>query len=112
MGEEKYEVPDGAAVFPLIPVELGIHPLLLSTLHAMVFLAGSSDEILNEAAANEALDYMAAYLDRLSMAESRRIREDIQCLLSYGREQGWSTEMLHSLKALLDESGVAANGQI
>ena len=112
MEVEKYEVPDGAAVFPLIPMELGIHPLLLSTLHAMVFLAGSSDEILNEAAANEALDHLAAYLGRLNRAESRRIREDAECLLSYGQEQGWSTEMLHSLKALLDESGLADDGQI
>ena len=28
------EVPNGAAVFPLIPAELGVHPLLLAVLHA------------------------------------------------------------------------------
>ena len=27
------EVPEGAAVFPLIPAELGINPLLLAALH-------------------------------------------------------------------------------
>ena len=35
------ETPDGAAVFPLIPAELGVHPLLLAVLHAYVFLDGS-----------------------------------------------------------------------
>ena len=37
------EVPEGAAVFPLIPAELGVHPLLLAVLHAYVFLDGSDD---------------------------------------------------------------------
>ena len=34
------EVPEGAAVFPTIPAELGVHPLLLAVLHAVVFLEG------------------------------------------------------------------------
>src|SRR5882672_9544795 len=56
------EVPEGAAVLPLIPKELGIHPLLLAVLHAVVFLDGSSEDVLNDAAANEALNYLATYL--------------------------------------------------
>ena len=36
-------VPDGAAVFPTIPAELGVNPLLLAVLHATIFLAGSDD---------------------------------------------------------------------
>ena len=32
------DVPEGAAVFPLIPAELNIHPLLLAMLHCVVFL--------------------------------------------------------------------------
>ena len=35
------ESPEGAAVFPLIPPELGVHPLLLAALHAYVADAGS-----------------------------------------------------------------------
>ena len=42
--DEADEVPDGAAVFPLIPAELGVHPLLLAVLHAYVFLDGSDDD--------------------------------------------------------------------
>ena len=45
------EVPEGAAVFPLIPPELGVNPLLLAVLHATVFLAGSDEKIVNPAAA-------------------------------------------------------------
>ena len=49
------EVPEGAAVFPEIPPELGVHPLLLAVLHAVVFLSGSDDVLVNPAAAEESL---------------------------------------------------------
>ena len=47
-------VPEGAAVFPLIPPELGVNPLLLAVLHAIVFLDGSAKEIIEPSAAEEA----------------------------------------------------------
>ena len=34
LDEPESESPDGAAVFPLIPPELGVHPLLMAALHA------------------------------------------------------------------------------
>ena len=42
------EVPEGAAVLPEIPPELNIHPLLLAVLHAVVFLAGSEEHIVQD----------------------------------------------------------------
>ena len=52
------EVPEGAAVFPLIPAELGIDPLLLAVLHATVFVAGSDENVVQPEAAAEALEYV------------------------------------------------------
>src|SRR5438067_11782892 len=43
--EAERGVPDGAAVFPLIPEELGVDPLLLAVLHAVVFFDGSEDGV-------------------------------------------------------------------
>jgi hypothetical protein len=106
MADKEYEVPEGAAVLPLIPLELGISPLLLATLHGIVFVAGSAENVVNPAAGNEALDYIASYLRRLNSAEIRRLQEDVRCLLSYAREQKWSREMVQSLKALSDELGI------
>lgn len=100
------EVPEGAAVFPLIPKELGIHPLLLCVLHAVVFLDGSSEDVLNDAAANEALNYLATYLQRLEGAERRRIREDMACLLDFGKQEKWPKEELEFLGSFLDDFGV------
>ena len=57
-------------MFPLIPEELGIHPLLLAALHAMVFLVGSDDDVVNGEAAEEAAQYLVTYLQRLQGAET------------------------------------------
>src|ERR1700736_5161802 len=81
--EAEREVPDGAAVFPLIPPELGVNPLLLSVVHATVFLAGSDDEVVDPAAADEAVQHLAAYLQRLKPEQLRSVREDMDCLIRY-----------------------------
>ena len=56
---EPEEVPDGAAVLPEIPPELNVHPLLFAVLHAVVFVAGSEENLLNSAAGQEALRSIA-----------------------------------------------------
>jgi hypothetical protein len=100
------EVPPGAAVFPLIPEELGVHPLLLATLHAVVFLDGSDENVVNDAAADEALQYLATYLQRLQGPELARIREDMDSLLAMARQEKWPKEELEFLRSFLDDYGV------
>jgi hypothetical protein len=107
MNDPKHEVPDGAAVFPLIPAELGVHPLLLATLHAVVFFDGSAEDVVNDAAADEALQYIATYLQRLRQPELKRIREDIECLLAYARQEKWPQEEIEFLQSFLRDYGVA-----
>lgn len=102
------DVPEGAAVFPMIPKELGVHPLLLAVLHAVVFFDGSSEDVLNDAAANEALNYVATYLQRLEGPELKRIREDMACLVDFGKQEKWPAEELAFLKGFLDDFGVKA----
>src|SRR5262245_47897524 len=98
-------VPQGAAVMPQIPAELGVHPLLLAVLHAVVFLDGSEDEVVDPDAACEALEYIAAYLQRLGGDDLRRMREDLQCLASYARQEGWPKQQVRFLKDFLDDFG-------
>jgi hypothetical protein len=107
MSDEPSEVPAGAAVFPLIPIELGIHPLLLAVLHAAVFLDGSTDDVIDPDAAEEALQYLAGYLQRLEGAELRRVREDMETLQGYARQQGWPRAQVQVLKLFLTDYGVA-----
>jgi hypothetical protein len=107
-GDPLPEVPEGSAVFPLIPEELGIHPLLLATLHAIVFFDGSDIAVVHDAAADEALQYMATYLQRLEGPELRRIREDIETLLHFARQEKWPVEQTQFLQSFLHDYGVGA----
>jgi hypothetical protein len=100
------EVPEGAAVFPLIPLELGAHPLLLATLHSVVFLSGSDEDLVNGAAAEEALQYVAGYLQRLQGAELERVREDLECLVAFAKREKWPKQLVTFLKTFLAEYGV------
>jgi hypothetical protein len=100
------EVPEGAAVFPPIPEELGVNPLFLAVIHATVFLAGSDKEVVNPAAAEEALQYVASYLQRLEGDALERAREDLACLVGYARQQQWPKQLTQSLKTFLDDFGI------
>jgi hypothetical protein len=105
------EVPEGAAVFPLIPPELNVNPLLLSTLHAVVFLSGSDDEIVHPGAANEALEYLAGYLQRLEGPALRRVCEDLLCLMTFARQEKWPKQLQQFLKTFLADYGVGGQDE-
>ncbi len=105
---DQSQVPDGAAVFPLIPPELGVHPLLLAVLHATVFLSGSDEAVVHPAAAEEALQYLAGYLQRLEGADLRRVREDLACLTAFARQEKWPKQLVQYLKSFLSDYGVGA----
>ncbi len=100
------EVPEGAAVFPLIPPELGVNPLLLAALHATVFLAGSDDTVVDAAAAEEALHYLAGYLQRLDGALLRQVREDMACLIAFAKQEKWPKQLVRVLQSFLQDFGI------
>ena len=103
------EVPEGAAVFPLIPPELAVNPLLLAVLHATVFLSGSDDEVVDPDAAGEALEYMAGYLQRLEGPLLERVREDLVCLTTFARQEKWPRQVVQFLKTFLADQGVGGD---
>ena len=103
---EESEVPEGAAVFPLIPEELGVHPLLLAVLHAYVFLEGSEDDVVNSAAASEAMEFLAGYLQRLEGRDLQRAREDVQTLVGFAKQEKWPKQQVLFLKNFLADNGL------
>ncbi len=100
------EVPAGAAVFPLLPPELGVHPLLAATLHSVVFLSGSDDALVNPAAAEESLQYISGYLQQLAGADLQRAREDMSCILAFAKRERWPKQLVQFLKTFLADYGV------
>jgi hypothetical protein len=109
--DEPHEVPEGAAVFPEIPAELGVDPLLLAVVHATVFLAGSTEDVVNGSAADEAVERLGEYLRRLDGERLRRTREDMACLVGFARHQKWSRQLIQSLKSFLEDFGVGTEGE-
>ncbi|MDY3555665.1 hypothetical protein R5W24_004810 [Gemmata sp. JC717] len=95
------EAPDGAAVFPLIPAELGVHPLLLAAIHSYVFLEGSEPGVLNPAVAEEAMHYLVSYMQRLEGPDLRRVREDMAALVGFAREEKWPKQHVRFLQDFL-----------
>lgn len=102
------EAPEGAAVFPLIPPELNINPMLLAIIHAYVFLEGSEISIVHPDAAAEAMEYMATYLQRLENKELQRVREDMETLVGFAKEEKWPKQHIVFLKSFLEDNGVAS----
>ena len=102
------ETPDGAAVFPLIPEELGVHPLLLAALHAYVFLEGSDASVLNPAVAEEAMNYLVTYLQRLRGEELRRVREDMVTLAAFAKSEKWPKQQIRFLQDFLKDNGIGS----
>ena len=93
-------------MFPLIPAELGVHPLLLAALHAYVFLEGSDPAVLNPAVAEEAMNYLVTYLQRLDGAELRRVKEDLATLAGFAKADGWPKQQVRFLQDFLKENGI------
>jgi len=103
--DENPDVPEGAAVLPLIPAELGIDPLLLAVLHAVVFFDGSEDDMIDPDAAVESLEYLATYLQRLDGQRLKKVKEDLLVLASYAKEQGWGKDQVRFFEDFLTEFG-------
>ena len=109
--DESEDVPEGAAVFPEIPEELGVHPLLLAALHATVFFVGSTKEVINPVAADEVLGRIETYLQRLEGNDLRRVEEDMVCLITYARSEKWDRGLIQALKTFLSDMGVTSEGK-
>jgi hypothetical protein len=100
------ESPDGAAVFPLIPAELGVHPLLLAVLHAYVFLEGSEEAVLNGAVAEEAMEYLVTYLQRLTGPDLKRVKEDLATLAAFAKSEKWPKQQVRFLQDFLKDNAI------
>lgn len=104
--ENSIEVPEGTAIFPEIPDQIGANPLLLSLLHFVVFIAGSDEAVCNQEAGAAILDQVATYLQRLSTKEVARLKEDLAVLAAFARDQKWEAGTVEVLDTFLDDMGV------
>jgi len=100
------EVPEGTAVVPLIPENAGVSPLFLAVFHALVFLEGSSEEVVDPTAADEAVQYLATYLQRLSANDLAKLKKDLDRLAEHARCQKWSPDQLKLIQDFFQHYGI------
>jgi hypothetical protein len=72
----------------------------------LVFLAGSDENVVAGAAADEAVQSMADYLQRLEGPALTKVREDMACLTTYARQSKWPKQLIRALKSLLGDCGL------
>ncbi len=100
------DVPEGTAIFPEIPDQVGTDPLLLSLLHFVVFIAGSDENIVDQNAGAAILDQVATYLQRLNTKEIAKLKKDLAVLAAYARSEKWGDGTIEVLETFLDDMGV------
>lgn len=91
---------------PLIPESIPMDPTILALLHCAAFLELSEDDAVDPDGAVEAMEHVAAYLQRLSPAQVDAFRLALAQLEEYGAKHGFSEELLEFLRDFLDNSGV------
>ncbi|NBO92872.1 MAG: hypothetical protein EBV06_11275 [Planctomycetia bacterium] len=103
-----YEIPEGTEFFADIPPELGVHPLLLGVLNALVFFAASTEDSVNPSAADAMIQRIVDQLLRLKGADLRRVKEDMDCLLRLAKDEKWEKAHILFLKTFLKDIGIEA----
>ncbi len=103
---DREEVPEGAAVVPLIPENAGVRPLFLAVFHALVFLEGSAEEVLDPTAADEAVQILTTYLQRLSGHDLDNLKVDLERLKEHARRQKWSPDQQELIEDFLQHYGI------
>ncbi len=104
--QDYIEVPEGVSILPEIPEDLGVSPLFLAMLQSYVFLAGSEDNIVHPAAAEEALSMMENSLQRVKGADLKRVKEDLDTLIGFAKEEKWDEGSVEFLKEFLSMNGI------
>jgi hypothetical protein len=93
-------------MMPSVPGELGIDPLLLALLHTTAFLDFSDDDAVEPAAANEALERVEQYVQRLPDERLASLQADLEKLEEYATQAGWPEDMIDFVRDFLYNCGI------
>ncbi len=97
---------EGIALFPQIPPELGIDPLLECLLSMVVFITASDENLVDPKAADEAFAHLQVVLSKLGEKRIDRLREELEVVAGWVKDQGLGLEAVEFIETFLDEMGV------
>jgi len=93
-------------MMPSVPAELGIDPLLLALLHTTAFLDFSDDDSVEPEAANEALERVEQYVQRVPEERLSSLQADLEKLEGYATQAGWPDDMVDFVRDFLYNCGI------
>ena len=93
-------------VMPVVPDKLGIDPVLLAMLHLTALLDFADDEIIESQIANEALEHVEMYMQRLSTERLEEVQAQLDRIEEYAAEQGWAEELTDFVRDFLYNCGL------
>jgi hypothetical protein len=93
-------------MMPSVPAELGIDPLLLALLHTTAFLDFSDDDAVEPEAANEALERVEQYVQRLPDERLASLQADLEKLEEHATQVGWPEDMIDFVRDFLYNCGI------
>ena len=93
-------------MMPSVPEALGIDPLLLALLHTTAFLDFSDDDTVEPEAANEALERVEQYVQRLPEERVSALQADLEKLEEHGTQAGWPEDMIDFVRDFLYNCGI------
>jgi hypothetical protein len=94
------EVPEGVALLPEVPDNLGLHPFSLAILDTVVFLTGTDEELIHQGAADEMFDRLVEHLTKLPAADKNRFHADLKKLGEHGLAEGWDADAIGFLNEM------------
>ena len=97
---------EGIALFPEIPEELGIDPLLECLLSMVVFITASDENLVDPKAADEAFAHLQVVLSKLDNKRIARMSEELEVVAGWVKDQGLGLEAVEFIETFLDEMGV------
>jgi hypothetical protein len=62
--------------------------------------------VLNPMVAEEAMNYLVTYLQRIGGEDLRRLREDMTTLSAFARSEKWPKQQVRFLQDFLSENGI------
>jgi hypothetical protein len=93
-------------MMPSVPEDLGIDPLLLALLHTTAFLDFSDDDTVEPEAANEALERVEQYVQRLPEERLSALQKDLEKLEQHATQAGWPEDMIDFVRDFLYNCGI------
>jgi hydrogenase maturation factor len=104
-------VTKSAALLPVIPEKVRIHPLTAALLTTAAFLDLVDDEQIPPALAQPVLVRVGLYVQRLSDEAADRLASDLERLAKYAAQAGWPEEAQEFVAQFMSYCGFASEAE-